>query len=394
MSQLNTGLYFDYHATTPVDPKVFAAMKPFLENEFGNPSSAQHRWGWKAEGACEAARAYVAKALNAKSKEIVFTSGATESIYSAILGALEGSNDGPFEILSSPIEHKATLHALKKAEKRGARIKWIQPNSFGQIGLQEISASIGPETKMISLLHGHNEIVTLNPIHEIGPFCRERGIIFHVDAAQSFAKKIIDAPSWGIDFVSISGHKVYGPKGVGALFINSATKPPFEPLFTGGGQERGLRGGTHNVPGIVGLGQAARIAFEQHETESQRMRSFREQFLSGISDYADQFVLNGHPTERLDHNINISLIGVSPSAIINRFKDIAFSSSSACSSGVAGSHVLESLNVPQELIRTTMRIGFGRMTKEEDFNELLSRLQSLLAENQTNKSKPEASQSL
>ncbi len=372
-------IYFDYHATTPIDSRVLDAMMPFMKEHFGNPSSSQHQWGWKAEGACEAACTQVAKLTGCKSKEIVFTSGATESIYTAVLGIFEHYRNNPseFEILSTRIEHKATLGVLEKLESWGASVKYIETDQFGMVTPEILQAAITPKTKMLTLLHGHNEIGTLNPIKELSEICSRNGIVFHVDAAQSFGKYLINAKEIGIDFLSISGHKIYGPKGIGALFINSEKDFKFTPFFVGGGQERGLRAGTHNVLGIVGLGKAAEIAFNDMESEKSRIKTMRDDLVNILLSEFEGIHLNGHPTQRLYHNINFSVAGTKPDKILLGLHKVGFSSSSACSSGSVGSHVLEALKVSPELSRSTIRIGIGRMTSEDEIKLLLEKFRSV-----------------
>lgn len=365
-------LYFDNNATTAVDPRVLEAMLPYFSEHFGNAESSQHSFGWKAKLAVDHAREKVAKLLNADANEIIFTSGATESMNLALLGFLE-TQQTRCHIISSVAEHKATLEICARAQKLGHEVTLLPVNRFGQIEVSAIREALKPNTAIVSLLHANNEIGSLNPISEIGRLLRDRSIVFHVDAAQTAGKEPIDVNEMCIDLLSLSAHKFYGPKGSGALFIRRGNIN-LAPVFFGGGQERGLRSGTHNVPGIVGLGHACEIALFEMKSESSRLRNFRDRLISRLTQSEICIDLNGHPTERVCNNAHFSLRGVGSDSLLNGLSDIAFSMTSACSSG-SHSHVLKAIGrASNDPLVSTMRFGLGRFTTEAEIDILIARV--------------------
>ncbi len=377
MNKPQPPLYFDNHATTPIDPRVVEAMLPFLKEHFGNAESSQHPYGWKAKAAVEKARVQVADLIGAEGKEILFTSGATESIHSAILGFLEEQSPGR-HIITANTEHKATLEVCARAKKFGHEVTVLSADPQGRITAQQVKEAIKPNTAIVSLMHGNNEIGTIHPIAEIGAITSEQGITFHVDAAQTAGKIPIDVRAMKIDLLSISAHKLYGPKGVGALFIRR-TSPGVQlaPYIVGGGQERGLRGGTHNVPGIVGLGLACAIAKEGMAEESPRLQAWRDRLIHQIQSSLPDVLLNGDPKNRLCNNVNLTIKGVAPDDLLLGLSDIAYSSGSACTSGTV-SHVLQAIHKDPKLLSdplvVTVRFGLGRFNTADEVETLGRRL--------------------
>lgn len=372
-------LYFDNHATTPVDPTVFAAMMPFFTEHFGNAESSQHPYGWKAKAAVEKARGQIAELIGADKEELIFTSGATESIHAAILGFLE--EQAPVRhIITANTEHKATLEVCQRAKKFGHEVTVLKVDRLGRITPEQVVEALRPNTALVSLMHGNNEIGTLHPIKEIGAITSARGITFHVDAAQTVGKIPVNVREMNIDLLSISAHKLYGPKGSGALFIRRT--PPhvlLAPYIAGGGQERGLRGGTHNVPGIVGLGAACAFAKAHMKEECERMVEFRDYLIREISTKISDVTLNGDPERRLCNNVNFTIKGVMPEDLLLGLHDVAYSSGSACSSGSV-SHVLQAINGagPQpsamDANAVTVRFGLGRFNTRQEVETLAARL--------------------
>ena len=361
-------IYMDYHSTTPLDPKVLEAMMPFLTDHFGNAASRSHSFGWEAEEAVEQARAQVAVLIGANPKEIVFTSGATESTNIAIKGAAEMYAEKGNHIITCVTEHKATLDACKYLEKHGAAVTYLPVDSFGQVDPEAVFAAITDKTILVSLMHANNEIGTVHPIEKIGPRLKEKGILFHVDAAQSLGKIEIDVNKLGIDIISLSSHKIYGPKGVGALYVRRQNpRVRLTPVIHGGGHERGFRSGTLNVPGIVGFGKACEIAKELMAEESSRMLKLRDRLQKGICEALDEVHLNGHPTDRLPNNLNVSFAYVEGEALMMGLKEIAVSSGSACTSAsLEPSYVLRAMGVGEELAHSSIRFGLGRFITEEE----------------------------
>ena len=361
-------VYLDNNSTTPIDLRVVETMMPYLTEKFGNAASRSHAYGWEGEEAVEKARAQIAKLIGANPKEIVFTSGATESINIAIKGAYEMYSEKGNHVITCVTEHKATLDSAKYIEKHGAEVTYLPVNSLGQINLEELKKAITPKTILISLMHANNEMGTIHPVAEIGKIAKEKGILFHVDAAQTAGKLPIDVEKMGIDILSISGHKLYGPKGIGALYVRrSNPRVRLAPVVHGGGHERGLRSGTLNVPAIVGLGKACEIAMNEMETEAKRVAALRDRLHQGITKELDEVYLNGHPVERLPNNLNLSFAYVEGEALMMGFRELAVSSGSACTSAsLEPSYVLKAMGVGEELAHTSIRFGLGRFTTAEE----------------------------
>lgn len=357
-------IYLDYNATTPVDPEVLKAMLPYLQEVFGNPSSTTHSFGWEARQAVEKARNQAAVLLNTKAKNIVWTSGATESINMALLGTLRRylRAKEKTHLITTQIEHKATLDVSRALEREGAEVTFLKPDSKGLVSSEAVKDAIKPHTRMISVIMGQNEIGTINPVKEIGILAKQKQIFYHIDAAQCIGKTPIDVNVIPCDFISASGHKIYGPKGVGFLYVNNENmKIELEPLFYGGSQEHGLRPGTLNVASIVGMGLACEIGLKNMEEESARLIEMRDTFIKKLLDNTDCVRLNGHPEKRLCSNISLTLSGLDSDVFSLGLSGIAVSSGSACSAG-APSHVLAAIGHSIEEAQATLRIGIGRFT--------------------------------
>ena len=375
-------IFLDHNSTTPVDPRVLEAMLPFFSQVYGNAASRTHEFGWRAQEALERARRKVAEAIGAFPEEIVFTSGATESDNLAILGAAEALRDRGDHIVTTAIEHHAVLDPCHALERRGFSVTRLRPDAAGIISAQSVAEAITPRTVLVSVMAANNEIGTLQPIGEIAARARTAGALFHTDAAQAAGKIPIDVRAMGIDLLSISAHKVYGPKGMGALYVRRGN-PPFkiEPLFFGGGHERGLRPGTPNVPGAVGLGAALDIARESLAEESGRIRALRDRLHQGIAGKLEGVSLNGHPEERLAGNLNLSFAGLPGEALIMSLKGLAVSSGSACTSAkVEPSYVLRAIGVPPDLALASIRFGIGRFNTEEEIDHAVERVVATVRE--------------
>ena len=397
-------IYLDYNATTPVDSSVFQAMKPYLEAEFGNPESVTHAYGWEAEAAVNLARKQVARLIGAKEKEIFWTSGATESNNMALLGyvrrhlrklspqlspqGLDEAHEGRVKgggrphIITSQVEHKVVLKVCEWLVSEGVEVSFLNVNKYGQVRPEDISQVIRPNTILVSIMAANNEIGSLNSLKEIGHITRERGLIFHTDAAQAVGKSPIDVEAMNIDLLSLSSHKLYGPKGCGALYIRQNPRVELEPLMFGGRQEGGLRPGTLNVPGIVGLGKACELCHKQMEEESQKLTRFRDHLIQSVLDAVPSAVLNGHPTERLPNNVSFSFRGLSSDLFTLGLYGLACSSTSACSSGEPeASHVLKAIGHDNALARGTLRFGLGRWTTEGDIQTAIDRVIQMAKKN-------------
>jgi cysteine desulfurase len=373
-------IYLDNHATTPVDPRVLDAMLPYLKDKFGNAASRQHSFGWEAEGAVEIARKQIAKLINANHREIIFTSGATESINLAIKGVAYAYSSKGKHIITSQIEHKAVLDTCKRLEKQGFKITYLPVDKYGLVDPDDLRRSITPDTILVSIMFANNEIGTIEPIDEIGKICAEMNVLFHTDAAQALGKVSIDVRSMNIDLMSISAHKIYGPKGIGALFIRKR-RPSIKiiPLIDGGGHEGGLRSGTLNVPGIVGFGKACEIAEAEMVDESERIKNLRDKLQFGILNQLDDVHLNGHPEKRLPNNLNLSFAGVESEALMMGMKEIAVSSGSACTSAsVERSHVLRAIGLSEDLVASAIRFGIGRFNTEEEIDYAVEKVVSVV----------------
>ena len=364
----NKAIYFDYASTTPVDPRVAKKMHEclLLDGNFGNPSSRSHEFGWKAEEVVEKARLQVADLINADSREIVWTSGATESDNLAIKGAARFYKDRGNHIITSKIEHKAVLDPCRQLEREGFEVTYLDPNQDGVITLEEISKHAKDETILISLMHINNELGSINDIEQIGNFAREKNIIFHVDAAQSIGKIEVDLSKLNVDLMSFSAHKCYGPKGMGALYVRRKPRVRLEALIHGGGHERGFRSGTLATHQIVGMGEAFNLAKKEMTKDNEKIKELSELFWNEISDI-EEIVLNGNQKNKVANITNVSFSYVEGESLIMALKDVAVSSGSACTSAsLEPSYVLRALGRPDELAHSSIRFSFGRFTTKEE----------------------------
>ncbi|MBM4016128.1 MAG: IscS subfamily cysteine desulfurase [Planctomycetes bacterium] len=361
-------IYLDYQATTPLDERVLEAMLPYFREKFGNSASRNHAYGWEAEKAVDQARAQVAGLVGGDAKEIVFTSGATEANNLAIKGVAEMYREKGRHLISAPTEHKAVLDPLKRLEQEGCEVTLLPVDRYGAIRLEELARAIRPDTVLVSLMAANNEIGTLHPLAAIGKLCKERGVLFHTDATQGVGKIPLDVDAMGIDLLSLSGHKVYGPKGVGALYVRRRNpRVRLSPQLDGGGHERGMRSGTLNVPGIVGLGCACALARAELASETVRLTALRERLWSQLRAGLDEIHLNGHPTERLPGNLNVSFAYVEGEGLMMGMSELAVSSGSACTSAsLEPSYVLKAIGVGDDLAHTSIRFGIGRFTTEAE----------------------------
>jgi len=369
-------IYFDNHATTKVDPRVVEAMTPYFTSIYGNAASRNHEYGWKAEEAVENGRAQVAKLINATPKEIVFTSGATESTNLAIKGVAQMYREKGNHIITQVTEHKATLDTCKSLEKFGYEVTYLPVEKDGRINLEDLRKAITPKTILISIMYANNEIGVVQPIAEIGKIAKEKGVFFHVDGVQAIGKIPVDVQKDGIDLMSISAHKLYGPKGVGALYVRRKNpRVQLAAQIDGGGHERGMRSGTLNVPGIVGLGKACELCGEEMATESAHLSKMRDRLRDSIMSRLDETFINGSETHRLPHNINISFAYVEGESLLMGINDIAVSSGSACTSAtLEPSYVLKALGVGEDLAHTSIRFGLGRFNTEEEVDYVADRV--------------------
>jgi len=369
-------IYMDNHATTPVDPRVVDAMLPYFNEKFGNSASRNHSFGWTAEEAVENARAQVARLINATPKEIVFTSGATESDNLAIKGVAEMYREKGNHIITQVTEHKAVLDACKRLEKYGYEVTYLPVQKDGRVDLNELRAAITPKTILITIMYANNEIGVIQPIEEIGKIAKEKGVFFHTDAVQACGKVPVDVQKDNIDLLSISAHKLYGPKGVGALYVRRRNpRVQLASIIDGGGHERGMRSGTLNVPGIVGLGKAAELCQQEMPTESKRMTALRERLKDHIFSKLDEVYINGSMTHRLPNNLNISFAFVEGESLLMGINDVAVSSGSACTSAtLEPSYVLKALGVGEDLAHTSIRFGLGRFNNEEEVDYVANRV--------------------
>lgn len=366
-SNMKLPVYLDYQATTPMDPRVLEKMLPYFTEKFGNPHSRSHAYGWETEAAADLAREQVAALINATEKEIIFTSGATESNNIAIKGVARFYKDKKNHIITPQTEHKCVLDSCRHLEQEGFEVTYLPVQKNGLMDLAELRAAIKPNTGLISVMAVNNEVGVIQPLAEIGKICREHGIFFHTDAAQGFGKIPLDVEAMNIDLMSISGHKIYGPKGIGALYVRRRPRVRLEPIFSGGGQERGFRSGTLPTPLVVGLGEAARIAKEEMGKDAEHVRKFYNKFLHEVLDGVKDVFLNGDRDQRWPGNINLSFAYVEGESMIMAIKDLAVSSGSACTSAsLEPSYVLRALGVGEELAHTSIRFGIGRFTTEEE----------------------------
>lgn len=368
-SNLKFPIYLDYQATTPVDPRVLEKMLPWFTEKFGNPHSRSHAFGWEAEAATDLAREQVAALIGATEKEIIFTSGATESNNIAIKGAAHFYKDKKNHIITPQTEHKCVLDSCRHLEQEGFEVTYLPVQKNGLVDLEVLKTAIKPNTGLVSIMAVNNEIGVIQPLAEIGKICRERGVLFHTDCAQAFGKIPLDVEAMNIDLMSISGHKVYGPKGIGALYVRRRPRVRLEPLFSGGGQERGFRSGTLATPLVVGLGEAAAIAKNEMAQDETHVRKLYNKFLKEILDGVKDVYLNGDREQRWPGNINLSFAYVEGESMIMALKDLAISSGSACTSAsLEPSYVLRALGVGEDLAHTSIRFGIGRFTTEGEID--------------------------
>jgi cysteine desulfurase len=370
----------DYHATTPVDPRVLEAMLPYFTEHFGNSASRNHAFGWEAEEAVETARAQVADLIGANAKEIIFTSGATESNNLAIKGAAEMYREKGNHVITCVTEHKAVIDTCKKLEKQGGRVTYLPVQKNGRIDLDDLRAAITDKTILITLMTANNEIGVLQPIAEIGAIAKEKGILFHTDAVQAVGKVPFNVNEAKTDLLSLSAHKMYGPKGVGALFVRRRNpRVLLAEQISGGGHERGMRSGTLNVPGIVGLGRAAAIAKAEMAAEGERLRALRDRLNEKLHANLDELYINGSMEHRLPHNLNVSFAYVEGESLLMGINDVAVSSGSACTSAsLEPSYVLKALGAGDDLAHSSIRFGLGRWTTAEEVDYVVEKLTSVV----------------
>ena len=379
MNAPTSPIYLDYSSTTPVDPRVVDALLPYLREDFGNPASRSHSYGWKAEEAVEAARGQVAQLVGCDPKEIVWTSGATESINLALKGAAHFYKDKGRHVITFKTEHKATLDTCRELEREGFEVTYLDVRADGLIEFSAFEAAVRPDTILVSVIYVNNEIGVIQDIPKIGEFCRSRGIILHVDSAQATGKIQIDLQSLKVDLMSFSAHKTYGPKGIGALFVRRKPRIRLEPLIHGGGHERGMRSGTLPTHQIVVMGAAFAFARQEMATENERIRMLRDRLWKGLSEI-EAVYLNGDLESRVPHNLNVSFNYVEGESLLMAIKDIAVSSGSACTSAsLEPSYVLRALGRSDELAHSSIRFSIGRYTTEADVEFTISLLKDKVA---------------
>jgi len=367
--RMHPPVYLDYHATTPVDPRVLEAMLPYFGPKFGNAASRTHRFGWEAEAAVEQARRQVAGLVGALPEEIIFTSGATESNNLAIKGVVEASRAERRHLVTVATEHHAVLDPVRRMEGQHLAVTILPPRPDGLVELDRLANAIGADTILVSVMFGNNEIGTLQPVGEIGAICRARGILFHSDAAQAAGRARIQVNDQKIDLMSLSAHKIYGPKGIGALYARRAARSRILPQIDGGGHESGLRSGTLNVPAIVGFGAACEIAAQEMETEQERVRQLRDRLQTRLLTELENSTVNGSIGNRLPNNLNVSFAGVDAAALLMKLPGVALSTGSACSSATpAPSHVLRAIGLSAEAARSSVRFGLGRFNTQEEID--------------------------
>jgi len=369
-------IYMDYHATTPVDPRVLEAMMPFFTEKFGNAASRNHPFGWEAEEAVEAARKQVADLIGANPKEIIFTSGATESNNLAIKGVAEMYREKGNHIITCVTEHKAVIDTCKKLEKQGLRVTYLPVQKDGRINIEDLRAAINDKTILITIMTANNEIGVIQPIAEIGAIAKEKGILFHTDGVQAVGKVPFDVTALKVDLVSISGHKIYGPKGVGALYVRRRNpRVLLAEQISGGGHERGMRSGTLNVTGIVGLGKAAELCRLEMAKDTERLSLLRDRLNEALHKNLDEIYINGSMEHRLPHNLNISFAYVEGESLLMGINDVAVSSGSACTSAsLEPSYVLKALGAGDDLAHSSIRFGLGRWTTNEEVDYVVEKL--------------------
>ncbi len=368
-------VYLDYQATTPTDPRVVEAMLPYFSEKFGNPHSRTHIYGWESEAAVEKARGQIAALIGADAKEIIFTSGATESNNLALKGVGRFYGDKKNHIITCVTEHKCVLDSARHLEQEGFDVTYLPVGDGGLIDLDQLKAAITEKTVLVSIMGVNNEIGVIQPISEIGAICRQNKVFFHSDCAQAVGKIPLDVNSMNIDLMSISGHKIYGPKGIGALYVRRRPRVRLVALINGGGQERGMRSGTLATPLCVGLGEACQIAGYEMEAETERLRALRDYALETFNSRLPDVYLNGDAEQRIPGNLNISFAYVEGESLMMGIKDLAVSSGSACTSAsLEPSYVLRALGVEEELAHTSLRLGFGRFTTKEEVDYAVDRI--------------------
>lgn len=361
-------VYLDNNATTQVDPRVLEAMLPYFTERYGNAASRNHSFGWQAEEAVDQAREQVAGLIGANAREIVFTSGATESNNLALKGVAAMYRDRGNHLVTAVTEHKAVLDPLRRLEREGFAVTFLPVDQHGRVSPEQVAEALTDRTVLVSIMTANNEIGTLQPVRAIGRLCKESGVLFHTDATQAVGKVPVDVEEMGADLLSLSAHKMYGPKGVGALYVRRRDpRVRLEPLLDGGGHERGLRSGTLNVPGIVGLGKACELCRDEMPAEAERLTRMRDRLQVGIQEQLEDVSLNGHPTERLPGTLNLSFAYIEGEALLMGLKDVAVSSGSACTSAsVEPSYVLRALGVSDDLAHGSLRFGLGRYNTEAE----------------------------
>jgi cysteine desulfurase len=368
-------VYMDCHATTPVDPRVLEAMLPYFTEHFGNAASRSHAFGWRAEEAVEEARAEVARLVGATAREIVWTSGATESDNLAVKGVARFHRARGRHLVTTAVEHKAVLDSMRALEEEGFEVTVVPVDREGLVDPEAVRAALRPDTVLVSVIHANNEVGTIQPIAEIGRITRERGVLFHTDAVQSVGRIPFDVEEANADLVSLSAHKMYGPKGVGALYVRRRPRARLAAQVDGGGHERGYRSGTLNVPGIVGFGRAAAIARAEMPEEGPRIQALRERLWQGIRSRLGHVQLNGSWAHRLPGNLHVSFAGVEGEALLLALRDVAVSSGSACTSAtLEPSYVLRAMGVPDDLAHASIRFGLGRFNTEEEVDHVARRV--------------------
>jgi len=369
-------IYMDYHATTPLDPRVLDSMLPYFTGKFGNAASRNHSFGWEAEEAVEKARVQIAKLIGATAKEIIFTSGATESNNLAIKGIAEMYRERGNHIITQVTEHKAVLDTCKRLEKSGCRVTYLPVQADGLIDLEDLKRAMDDKTILVSIMFASNEIGVIQPVAEIGKLCRERGVIFHTDAVQAVGKVPVDVNAMNIDVLSLSGHKIYGPKGIGALYVRRRNpRVQISEQINGGGHERGMRSGTLNVPGIVGLGAACEICGQEMESEAKRLTELRDYMKNKFESALDYVHVNGSMAHRLPGNLNMSFVYVEGESLLMGINDIAVSSGSACTSAtLEPSYVLKALGLGDDVAHSSIRFGMGRFTTKAEVDYVADKL--------------------
>jgi cysteine desulfurase len=371
-----TPIYLDHHATTPLDPRVLEAMMPYFTQKFGNAASRNHEFGWEAEEAVAESRKKIARLIGASPQEIVFTSGATEADNLAIKGVAEAYAGKRDHVITCATEHKAVLDCCRSLEHRGWRVTRLQVERDGLVDPGAVEAAIGDGTELVSIMYANNEVGTIQPIAEIGRICRNRGVLFHTDAVQAVGKVPVNVETDSIDLLSISAHKMYGPKGVGALYVRRWNpRVPLIAQMDGGGHERGMRSGTLNVPGIVGLGEACAICARDMAQEGERLARLRDRLLATLTAGLDEVTVNGCMRHRLPHNLNMSFAGVEAESLMMGMSDVAVSSGSACTSAtIEPSYVLRAMGLDDETAHSSIRIGLGRFNTEEELDRAAARV--------------------